>query len=67
VRGGSNGLRPLPLGAAAVETTMWITLTPAIIGLVGVFVGALITTGANYWFAVTKEAVEAANDKAKRR
>ena len=45
---------------------MWATLTPAIIGLVGVLVGALISTGANYWLAVRKEATDAALEKAKR-
>ena len=42
---------------------MLVTLTPAIIGLVGVLVGALISTGANYWLAVRKENTEAAKEK----
>jgi hypothetical protein len=39
------------------------TLIPAMIGFVGVLVGALITTGANYLLAVRKEKAEAARDK----
>ena len=42
---------------------MWVTLSPAIIGLVGVLVGAVITTGANYMLAVRKEAAETAKDR----
>jgi hypothetical protein len=38
---------------------MLTTLMPAIIGVVGVFVGAIITTGANYLLAVRKETAEA--------
>jgi hypothetical protein len=34
---------------------MWTTLGPAIIGLLGVVVGAVITTGTNYVLAVRKE------------
>jgi hypothetical protein len=34
---------------------MWTTLIPAIIGFVGVLVGAGITTGTNYLLAVRKE------------
>src|SRR4029077_2105444 len=34
---------------------MSASITPAIIGLIGVFVGALISTGANYLLAVRKE------------
>ena len=47
----------------AEATKLWVTLTPAIIGLVGVLVGAVITTGANYWLAVRKENAEASKDK----
>jgi hypothetical protein len=43
-------------------TKLWVTLTPAIIGLVGVLVGAVISTGANYWLAVRKENAEASKD-----
>jgi hypothetical protein len=39
-------------------------LMPAIIGLLGVLVGAIITTGANYWLAERKEAAEVAKDSA---
>jgi hypothetical protein len=39
------------------------TLIPAMIGFVGVLVGAVITTGANYLLAVRKEKAEAARDK----
>jgi hypothetical protein len=41
---------------------MWVTLTPAIIGFVGVLIGAGITTGTNYLLAVRKEAAEEAKD-----
>jgi hypothetical protein len=39
------------------------TLIPAMVGFVGVLVGAVITTGANYLLAVRKEKAEAARDK----
>ena len=39
------------------------TLIPAMIGFVGVLVGAVITTGANYLLAVRKEKAEAARVK----
>jgi hypothetical protein len=39
------------------------TLIPAMIGFVGVLVGAVITTGANYLLAVRKEKAEATRDK----
>jgi hypothetical protein len=45
------------------RANMWITLTPAIIGLVGVLIGAGITTGTNYLLAVRKEAAEEAKDR----
>lgn len=45
---------------------MWTTITPALIGLLGVLVGATISTGATYWLAVRKEAVDAAIEKNKR-
>jgi hypothetical protein len=45
------------------RANMWITLTPAIIGLVGVFIGAGITTGTNYLLAVRKESAEEAKDR----
>jgi hypothetical protein len=48
------------------RTNMWTTLTPALIGLLGVLVGATISTGATYWLAVRKEAVDVATEKAKR-
>jgi hypothetical protein len=38
---------------------MWTILSPAIIGLLGVVVGAVITTGTNYVLAVRKETAEA--------
>jgi hypothetical protein len=38
---------------------MWTTLIPAIVGLLGVVVGAVITTGTNYVLAVRKERAEA--------
>lgn len=39
---------------------MWNTLFPAIMPLVGVIVGAVITTGTNYMLAVRKEKAEEA-------
>ena len=45
---------------------MWITLMPAIIGLVGVLVGGIISTGANYLLAVRKERAEEARKKLSR-
>jgi hypothetical protein len=42
---------------------MWATLAPAIIGFVGVIIGAGITTGTNYLLAVRKEAAEEAKDR----
>ena len=42
---------------------MSATLLPAVIGLVGVLVGAVITTGANYLLAVRREKADAAKDK----
>ena len=39
------------------------TLIPAMIGFVGVLIGAVITTGANYLLVVRKEKAEAARDK----
>ena len=39
------------------------TLIPAMIGFVGVLVGAVITTGANYLLAVRKRKAEVARDK----
>lgn len=40
-----------------------ITIMPALVGLMGVCVGAVITAGANYVLAVRKEKVEEAKDK----
>jgi hypothetical protein len=49
------------------ENESWgMTLVPAIIGLVGVLVGGVITTGANYWIEERKEEAEAAKDKMSR-
>lgn len=45
---------------------MWATITPALIGLLGVLVGATISTGATYWLAVRKEATDLAAEKTKR-
>lgn len=45
------------------RANMWITLTPAIIGLVGVLIGAGIATGTNYLLAVRKEVAEEAKDR----
>jgi hypothetical protein len=45
---------------------MWTTLTPAIIGFVGVLVGSLISTGANYLLAVRKEKADATKDRLSR-
>jgi hypothetical protein len=45
---------------------MWTTLIPAIIGVVGVLVGAGITTAANYLLAVRKEKAEAAERRVAR-
>jgi hypothetical protein len=45
---------------------MWTTLIPAIIGFVGVLVGAGITTGTNYLLAVRKEKAEAAEHRVAR-
>ena len=39
------------------------TLIPAIVGLVGVLVGAVITTGANFLLVVRKEMAEAEKEK----
>jgi hypothetical protein len=41
-------------------------LTPAIIGLIGVLVGSLISTGANYLLVVRKENAEAVKEKSDR-
>jgi hypothetical protein len=40
---------------------MWTTFIPAIIGLVGVFVGAAISTTATYWFTARKEVTDTKN------
>ena len=40
---------------------LWVTLTPAIIGLVGVVIGAGISTGIAYLLAVRKEASDTRN------
>jgi hypothetical protein len=50
----------------AERTNMWTTLTPALIGLLGVLVGATISTGATYWLAVRKETTDLATEKTKR-
>ena len=42
---------------------MLSNLSPAIIGLVGVLLGAVISTGANYLLAVRKEAADEAKDR----
>jgi hypothetical protein len=44
-----------------LKVKTWATITPAIIGLVGVLVGAIITTGANYLLAVRQETADAAS------
>jgi hypothetical protein len=50
--------------ATGVEIpTMASTLTPAVIGLIGVLLGSAISTGANYILAVRKERAEARKDK----
>jgi xanthosine utilization system XapX-like protein len=46
-----------------LKVKTWATITPAIIGLVGVLVGAIITTGANYLLAVRQETADAAKTK----
>ena len=49
-----------------LKVKTWATITPAIIGLVGVLVGATITTGANYLLAVRQERADAAKEKSER-
>ena len=48
------------------QQMMWITFVPAIVGLLGVLVGAAITAWANYWLAVRKEKAGEAKDKLSR-
>lgn len=48
------------------RTKMWTTIAPALIGLFGVLVGALVSTGATYWLEERKQAVDAANERSKR-
>ena len=45
---------------------MWTSITPALIGLLGVLVGAIISTGTNYLLAERKETAEAAKEKLSR-
>src|SRR5688572_29209091 len=49
-----------------MRTKTWLTLTPAIMGLIGVLVGSFISMGANYWLVVRKENTEAAKEKSER-
>jgi hypothetical protein len=42
------------------NASWWVTITPAIVGFVGVVVGASITTATNYFLAVRKEKAEEA-------
>lgn len=48
------------------RTKMWTTIAPALIGLFGVLVGALVSTGTNYWLAERKDAAEASSERSKR-
>jgi|ERR1043165_3844653 hypothetical protein len=42
---------------------MWAAVAPALVGLLGVIVGAGITTGANYWLATRKEKADAERER----
>jgi hypothetical protein len=48
------------------RVTVWpegLNVEQAVVGFVGVFVGAVITAGANYVLAVRKEKAEGAKDR----